>query len=88
MVGIKEFLKKIISKNSHISSTRVSLVITVLLTTIIIFTCCFVMIYNTIKNGITIDYFYGIAAVISSTSVLVGSAGMTKAFSDKFQKKE
>ena len=75
-----------ISKNNIASSTRISLIIAVLLTITVVFTCCFVMIYDTIRSEqITIDYFTGIAAVIGSTSVLVGSAGMTKAYSDKFQ---
>ena len=83
---MKNFIRNLISKNSGESSTRISLIIAVLLTVIVVITCCFVMIYDTIKSEqITLDYFTGIAAVIGSTSVLIGSAGMTKAFSDKFQ---
>ena len=72
-----------------VSSTRLSLVASVLLTTVIILCCCFVMVYDVIKEGhVTVDYFTGIAAVIGSASVLVGSAGLSKAFSEKWKKQD
>ena len=68
-----------------VSSTRLALVVTVMLTTIVVLSSCFVMVYATIKTGnVTINYFDGIAKVIGSTSVLIGSAGLAKSLSEKW----
>lgn len=62
--------------------------VVVLLTSTIVLSCCFVMVYAVVSEGkVAFDYFTGIAAVIGSASVLTGSAGMAKAFSDRFNRK-
>jgi hypothetical protein len=77
---MKGFLVKLISKNTGVSSTRLSLMISIGLAVLVVLTCCWVMIFKNIQD------YAGIAAVIGSISVFGGVFGITKAFSDKWQR--
>jgi hypothetical protein len=88
---MKNFIIQLLSNNEtqRVSSTRFAYFAIIILVILIIFTCCFVMFWDTLKQDKnTFDYFTGIAEVILAGAALVLCAGIPKALCDKFQNKE
>jgi len=87
---MKDFIIQMLSnyETQRVSSTRFAYFAIIILVILIILTCCFVMLWDTLKQDKnSFDYFTGIAEVILAGAALVLSAGIPKSLSDKFQKK-
>ena len=83
------FVQDILSNgNGKKSSTRFAYFGIIIISILLALCCGFVMVYEVLKpTPIAIDFFTGIAAVLGSVGVLIASAGLPKALSDKWQKK-
>jgi uncharacterized membrane protein len=80
------FIRKMISKNTDISSSRIVLISIGTVVVLFLLACIAVMIIDTIKEGrIQTNYFSGIAEIIGALAILLGAAGFTKNLSDKWQ---
>jgi len=88
-INMKDFILQLISNvyTQRISSTRFAYFATIILVIILILSCCFAIIFESLKaDKIAFDYFTGIAEVILSAAALVICAGIPKTMSDRFQK--
>jgi len=85
-MNTKEFIVNMLSSTDKPSSTRFAYFAIIVLAIFVVLSCCFVMIYDTMKpDHTTFDFFTGIAEVIFASAVLVLCAGIPKAFSDKWK---
>jgi bacteriorhodopsin len=81
---IKEMLQN--SATNRASNTRFAYFTIIICVILIVVTCCFVMWFDTIKEGKnTFDYFTGVAEVLLAAAALVLCAGIPKSLSDKWQ---
>jgi len=85
-MNTKEFILKLLGRNTGVSSMRWVHFICMVLVVFLLLSCCFVMVYDTLKpERLSFDFFTGIAEVILACSALLLCTGMSKAFSDKWQ---
>ena len=81
---MKDFIINLLSKNTELSCTRFVYFLVNIIAAILVLSCSFAIVYESIKTGkIAIDYFTGIAQVILASAVLVLIVGTAKALSDK-----
>ena len=81
---MKDFIINLISKNSEMSCTRFIYFLINIVAVVLVLSCCFAIVYESIKTGkIAIDYFTGIAQVILASAILVIVVGTAKILSDK-----
>lgn len=80
---MKEFIKKLLTNNSGISSKTFFLVAVTVIGCIILLCCGFVLIFEVIKSGTINTDLNGLAAVIGAVAGLFVSAGITKAWGER-----
>ena len=81
------FLNKLIRNNTGISSKNFFLVIVTIIGCILLIVPAFILIIEIIINKTIQTDLHGLAAYIGAVSAIFASAGITKAWSEKFEYK-
>ena len=83
---LKEFVKKLITTNSGISSKAFFLVAVTLIGCLLLLVCGFVLTFEVIKTGTIHTDLHGLAAFVGAIAGLFATAGATKAFGERNEK--
>jgi len=88
MKGVEAFLQIFTNPNTgKKSSSRVSYFSVTVAVVVLVFCCCFVLVYDTRQHGkIDFDYFTGIAEVIVAGAMLLLAVGIPKTLDSKWGK--
>lgn len=82
------YFGKLVGNNTGVSSKNFFLVIVTLIGCLLLFVPAFALVYEVIKNGTIATSLDGFAAYIASVASLFATAGITKAWSEKFENRK
>lgn len=80
------FLKKLITNNTGVSSKSFFLVVLTVIGCLLLIVPAFTLVYEVIATGSIATDLTGLAAYITAVAGIFATAGLTKAWSEKYEK--